>query len=231
MIWFNKISSDDIGVIVEKFPSRPIPRRKSETVSVPGRNGDILFQQNAFENVTQNYDIYVSAKDVKLHNIAAKVAQWLLQTGYLRLEDSYEPDVFRMAYYSGGIDIENLLDEYGRCTITFTCRPERYLKSGEYPVTLAKNQVLINPTSYPAKPLIKVSGSGDGHLFVGDNEIALTGINGYLVIDSDIMDCYKGSENCNSKMTGEFPMLSGITPFAWNGNITGVEVTPRWYTI
>lgn len=231
MIWFNKISSEDIGVIVEKYPSRPIPRRKSETVSVPGRNGDILFQQNAFENVTQSYDIYVSAKDIKLHNIAAKVAAWLLQTGYLRLEDSYEPDIYRMAYYSGGIDIENLLDEYGRCTITFTCRPERYLKTGEYPVTIAKNQVLINPTSYAAKPLIKVSGTGDGQLLVGDNEIALKGINGYLMIDSDMMDCYKGSENCNAKMTGDFPVLSGITTFSWTGGITGVEVTPRWYAI
>ena len=231
MIWFNGQSSDDIGVIVESYPTRAVPRRKFEKISVPGRNGDILFQEDAFENVTQTYEIYVSAKKVKLHNVAHKVAQWLLQPGYLRLEDSYEPDYYRIACYNGGEDIENYLDEFGRATISFDCFPQRFYKSGEYPITLTKNQMLINPSSYPAKPLIKITGSGAGTLTINKAGIALTGINQFLIIDSELQDCYKDGSNENAKMSGEFPVLSKDSVITWSGGITGVQITPRWFEI
>lgn len=231
MIWINKEPSLNYGVIVESYPNRPVPRRKSEAVSVPGRNGDILFLQDAFENVTQSYDVYVSAPNDKLHNVASRIVQWLMQPGYARLEDSYEPDYFRLAYYSGGIDIENMLDEFGRMTLNFNCRPEKFLKSGEFVITVSNGQTLFNPTAYPAKPLIKVKGSGNGTLVIGGKTITLSGINSFVMLDSEIMNCYKDDQNRNSTMTGDFPVLQGATQISWSGGITGVEITPRWYTI
>lgn len=231
MIWFDKQSSEDLGVYVESYPKRSIPKRKYETVSVPGRNGDILFSQDAFENETREYDIYISAKDVKLHNVAHRVAQWLNRPGYLRLEDTYEPDYYRMAYYTGGADIENYLDEFGRATISFSCLPQRFLKSGEYVMNITKNQYLINPSPYPAKPLIKVTGSGSGTLTIGEKTVNFVGLDSFLFVDSDLQDVYKNAVNQNSKMTGDFPVLEGKSQITWTGGITAVQITPRWYEI
>lgn len=231
MIYFNGRSSEELGVYVESYPVRTIPRRKTEIISIDGRSGDIIIPQEAFENVMQEYDIYISAKKKKLHTAAHAVAEWLMQSGYKRLEDSYDPEVYRMACYTGGEEIESFLDEFGRATITFNAMPQRWLKEGEKTLTVSKGMTLRNPTAYPAKPLIKVTGSGNGTLTVGGTTVTLTGINQFIMLDSEIMDAYKGTENCNSKMSGQFPELAGNSVITWTGGITAVEITPRWYSL
>lgn len=67
-----------------------------------------------------------------LQNGGAKVANWLLnQKGYQRLEDSYEPDTFRLARYIGPMDIENLMLRAGRFGLEFDCKPQKFLKKDE----------------------------------------------------------------------------------------------------
>lgn len=231
MIYFDGISSDDIGVYVEYYPSYVLPLQKYEKISVPGRSGDILFPQEAYENVPREYDIYVSAKREKLHNITRKVASWLLKSGYRRLEDSYDPEIYRMAYYSGDAEILNYLEEYGRTTLKFDCTPQRWLKSGEKTIHAVDNMVLTNPTDFSSKPLLEVTGSGNGNLFIGGKLIMLVGIQDSLTIDSETLNVYKGNQNCNNKMQGLFPEFGKSTLIHWNGGITGVGITPRWYTI
>lgn len=231
MIAFNNRTSDEFRVFVEAYPGRVIPARKIEVVSVPGRNGDIIFPQDAFDNYDQTYSIYVSAAEPALHNIAGKIIEWLAQSGYKRLEDSYDPEIYRMAYYTGGTEIESFFDEFGRAEITFNCMPQRWLKHGERAINIPNGGKLRNPTEYPAKPLIKVTGSGNGSITVGGKTVTLTGISAYLMIDSETMNCYKGTANENSKMSGTFPELSGESQITWTGGITAVEITPRWYMI
>lgn len=231
MIWFDGISSDEMNVNVESYPARSIPKRKMEIVSVPGRSGDLIFPQEAYENYDQTYSVYVSAIRAKLHNIAGEIIEWLSKSGYRRLEDSYDPEIYRMAYYSGGKDIENFFDEFGRAEIVFTCMPQRYMKYGEREIYATNGMTLRNPTMYPAKPLIKVTGSGNGTLTVGANTIALTGINEFLMIDSEAMDCYKGAVNENAKMSGNFPELRESSVISWTGAITAVDIVPRWYRL
>lgn len=46
---------------------------------------------------------------------ASKIVQWLMSgRGYCRLEDSYEPDCYRMASYAGPFDAANWMNLYGR---------------------------------------------------------------------------------------------------------------------
>ena len=58
VISWNGKRSDQFGVAVEKFPTYQKPERKRETFSVPGRNGDIVLMQDAWENITQEYEIF-----------------------------------------------------------------------------------------------------------------------------------------------------------------------------
>lgn len=231
MIYFDNKSSDDLGVYVEYYPRRHIPARKYEKVSVPGRNGDLIFTENAFENYVQTYEIYISAKQIKTTNAAKAVAAWLMKPGYRRLEDSYDPEVFRMAFFMGGAEIENYLNEFGRTTLEFDCMPQRWLKSGEQTITVTNTKTIYNPTEFISKPLIKINGSGIGTLTVNGVLKMFSGINGYLMVDSETMNCYKENQNCNSQMGGSFPEFGKETTITIGGGITSAEVIPRWFTI
>ena len=231
MIWWHGISSDDVSVIVEHCPDVILPSRKQEKISVVGRNGDLLIEQDAYENVMQRYDIYVSAEKPRLPTISHTVAEWLMVKGYQRLEDSYWLDTFRLASYTGGAEISNILNRFGRATIEFDCKPQRFYKSGDFFVDLENGGTLLNPSPYTAKPILVVQGSGSGTITAGDNTITLTDCDN-ITIDCDIMQVYQGTTNKNRTASGAFPVLpAGQTEITWTGGVTGISLKPRWWTL
>lgn len=232
MIWWHGVSSDDFNLFVQRYPNVNIPSRKQEKVSVPGRNGDIIIQEDAFENVTQSYEIYISAEKSRLPRMARFVTEWLCVKGYQRLEDSYFLDSYRLANFSGGIEIENILNRFGQATIEFDCKPQRFLHDGEIVAKYTEAGKIVNPTPFASSPLIKVYGSGSGTLTIGETTVELSGISEYLYIDSDIQDAYKGLENMNSVMTGSFPKIeTGEQVISFTGDITALDIMPRWWTL
>jgi len=136
-ITWNGVSSDTIGVIVEKIPNRYIPTRRFSPQQIAGKNGNFLMVDKSFPNVEQEYEVYLSAESQGLPSVARACAEWLMgPTGYCRLTDSYDTTVYREAFLMGGFDLENILNKFGRCTITFSCKPQKYLLTGETPVTI-----------------------------------------------------------------------------------------------
>ena len=142
-----------------------------------------------------------------------------------------EPEVYRIAFFEGDTEIENILNKAGKAEIEFTCKPERWLKIGEVPVVMTATTTLTNPTARTAKPLITVKGSGAGVLKVGAYTLNLTDCNG-IVLDCDYEDAYRNGVNMNNTVTGDFPKLpAGSTNITWSGGITGLTVVPRWWTL
>lgn len=136
-ITWNGVSSDTIGVIVEKIPNRYVPTRRFSPQQVAGRNGNILLVDKAFPNVEQEYEVYLSAESQGLPSVARACAEWLMgPDGYCRLTDSYDTTVYREAFLMGGYDLENILNKFGRCTITFSCKPQKYLLAGDTPISI-----------------------------------------------------------------------------------------------
>lgn len=136
-ITWNGVSSDTIGVIVERIPNRHVPTRRFSPQQVAGRNGNILLVDKSFPNVEQEYEVYLSAEAQGLPSVARACAEWLMgPDGYCRLEDSYDTTVYREAFLMGGYDLENILNKFGRCTITFSCKPQKYLLTGDTPIEI-----------------------------------------------------------------------------------------------
>lgn len=245
MIRWAGISNTDVGMIIEHYPRVILPNRKIEVQTVPGRNGDIVIPSESFENYEQAYDAFLDVKKFGgLEAAMPKVSDWLLgHSGYQRLEDSYFPDVYRMAYYTGGAQFVSLFNEYGEGTLTFNCAPEKYLKYGERPITLTKNQKLINPTSFTAKPLITVTGNFTNNspgvlTFTKDGVSADLSIKSLdntnsVTIDTKLHKAYSGTANKNSSIVGKFENLTlgKETVITWNNRITSVSIIPRWWTI
>lgn len=235
MIIWAGISNKDVGMIIEHYPSIVLPTKSQETQTVPGRNGDIIIENGSFENYEQQYSAFLDAKYIGgLEKAMPKIVDWLLgHDGYQRLEDSYFPDVYRMAYYSGGSEFVSIFNEYGEGSLSFNCAPEKYYKFGERSISLTNGQVLRNPSSFAAFPLITVRGSGSGTLSFNGNSVTITNIGTSVTIDTKLHKAYNGTTNRNNTISGAFEnlKLGNSTTVTWGGGVTGVDIIPRWWTI
>ena len=232
--FFNGARSIDKGLTIEYCPSVGTGQRVVEKISVPGRSGDLVIDTGAYGNYIQPYEIWFKDKLRGTTRAARDIAQWLLSgIGYMRLEDTYDPEVFRLAMFTGPFDVGNWMLTHGRATLEFDCQPQRWLKTGQLPVAVQSGQSLIN-TWQPAKPLIQVTGTGDGTLVVGGSTISISDMTGAITLDSETEDAYSGTENLNNnvQVNGGYPILqNGETAVSFSGGITAVQITPRWWSL
>lgn len=230
---FGEKNSKDFGITVEYCPPFGTGQRSVEKQSVPGRNGDLLIDTGAYSNYTQQYEVWFKGKKPTIQ-VARSIAFWLMsQTGYIRLEDSYDPDVYRMACFAGPFDVENWMLVRGRATLEFDCKPQRYLKQGEFSISVESGQTIGNQWM-PALPMIQISGTGNGQLAVGSSQVNITDMTGAITLDCDVQNAYSGTLNLNNNITitRGWPVLAtGQTSISFSGGITAVEITPRWWTL
>ena len=232
IIW-GGVPSYDFNIQVERFPPQNGPARLIETIQVPGRNGTLTIDSGAYGNYEQVYEVYFNANIKKTPAVAREVKKWLqLPAGYQRLEDTYDPEVFRLARYTGPAQIENIMNLFGRMTLSFDCQPQKWLKTGETPIGLTQKDEIINDW-FPALPLVRVNGSGSGNLYIGAYTVEIKALDGYVLLDSATQNAYKGTQNKNGDIsTDDFPVLQpGKNPVSWDGGITSVEITPRWWAL
>ena len=235
VIFFNGVSSEELGIVVEHPPNYEIAKRRYETIQVPGRNSDIIIDNNCFDNVDRTYDIAIGQEGGDFTVFASRMADWLSSgSGYCRLEDTYEPDYYKMAVMSDPGEIINILQQAGRTTVTFNRRPERFLKMGERFVDVYDGSILTNPTKYVAKPIIELSGSGNGSLTVGQRTIEIRNVVDGFIIDSELQEAYSDGINQNGNViaTDGLPILdAGENVISYSGGIKSVKISPRWWTI
>lgn len=235
IITYNGKSSQDLSVVVEHPPEYEYPERDYEIIHVPGRNGDVVIEKKTYKNVNRKYEIAVGSYTPQYTQMVNKISEWLHSSSkYARLEDSYEPDYYRMAIYAEGNSIRNLYHIAGRTTINFNCKPQRFLKTGDTKSTFSAAGTLTNPTNFTALPIITVKGSGNGVLTVGSYTVTITGIQNGMILDSMIGDAYLNTTNLNNniEIPKGFPeLVPGSNNISFSGGITSVDVVPKWWTL
>lgn len=230
----------DFGVHVSGDGSFNAPERDYETVEVPGRSGDLLFDLGRFKNIEVTYHGFIG-NDLE-SNLRSLRSFLLSQKGYKRLEDTYHPDEFRLATFVSGIDPTIIMLQAGEFDLSFNCKPQRFLKSGENKLQYSQTDISFsigNPTHQIAKPLIRVYGDGVFSIASDETSYIVTISEHenipYIDIDCDICDCYYDATNCNSYVTfsnNEFPTLvSGENSLRLENGIAQVQITPRWWEL
>ena len=232
VIIFNNKSSADCRIQVAHPPGYAYPERDYTITHIPGRNGDIIQDNGCYKNVERTYEVSFDAPNEDFATYANAVSAWLHSTtGYARLEDSYEPNYYRMATYQESNIFENLYNQAGTATIVFECKPQRFLKTGDNTITVQNSLTIMNPTGFEAYPLFKVTGTS-GVLTVNGNSITFSSIDNFVMLDCELQDAYKESINKNSTISGTFPVLKpGSNTISWTGGISSVTMKPRWWTI
>ena len=229
----NGMSSDNYNMYLTDAGIYGMAERDIEKLKVAGRNGDLLLDNHRYNNVPLSYPAII--RDDFARNYQDFMDFILSNKGYMRVEDSFNPDIFMFAVYTGEVDAKKV-ERYGKdgvFNMTFERKPERYLKSGEFPIEITSNTSIFNQYRTDALPIVRVYGTGA--LTIGDTTITINSVSEYVDIDCETQDAYKGSTNCNGNITlnnGDFFKLkSGANAVTMANTITKIVVVPRWWTL
>lgn len=235
------LSSDAMGVRIISKNVYSAPKYDASFISIPGRNGDLISPNGKFPNVTVSYTCFVPASSIAdLEDKLTAVKNWLYSEPdrYHTLSDTYDTRFYRKAVMCNKLDIADECRKIGIFTVNFSCHPMRYLTLGDTKTTYSTSPfTLVNPFYFPAKPYLKINGTGSGSMVIqssGNNAIwTFSSLGGYIECDSEQMNFYKGTVLKNDTVTGEgFPTLApGTTTVSFDGGITSVEVKPRWVSL
>lgn len=230
---FDGVNSEDYDIYIMDAKLNNGVERDYDAISVPGRNGELHIDNGRYNNVLVPYTCsIVNEADTLLQGY---LAQLYSRTGYKRLEDSIHPEYYRQAAFVSNVE-PTMFDwrNKGIFELTFNCKPQKFLKSGEKVVTLARSNVIHNPTLFDSRPLFKVTGTGT--ITVNNITITISTNPGDMVIDCDMEDAYGSNtgNNYNGYITlsmNQFPKLkSGNNSITTSSGITA-SITPRWWTV
>ena len=213
------------------------PEPDVETASVPGMNGDLVTEnaksgRRRYKNVDITYNAFF------FNGLPAKTAavkSWLLSpVGYKKLQDTYSPEFFRMATCTSAVSFDVTKNRSAEMELTFSCKPQRWSVEGQKAVTLSESgQTIRNPYEFYAEPIIRVYGTNEGVLTIGDESVTIYSFTDYVDLDCETHNAYNASGFCNGTiLSDDFPALApGTNTITWSGGITSVEITPRWWTL
>lgn len=238
---FDDINTGDYGIYISGEASFNAPARVYDMREIPGRNGTLAVDMNRYENVEVVYPAFVF--DYSMASFSERMAEirsvFLSKVSYQRLQDTYNPNEYRLAVYSGGFEIEpQHFNQTGEFELTFDCKPQRYLTSGETATTFTASGNITNPTKFASRPLIVVTGTGN--VGVGNETITIDGTASQVsYIDCEMMECYKIQSGANVSINSDvtfsgtdFPTLpSGRSGVSLGSGITRVEIQPRWWRV
>ena len=88
-----------------------------------------------------------------------------------------------MGVYSSGLDVKPAILRAGEFDLKFNCKPQRFLTSGDVPVSVESGDTLTNPTLFESKPLIECKGYGSIGINGQEIEVTLEPL-GHVVVAS-----------------------------------------------
>ena len=203
-----------------------------ETQTIPGRNGNLVFETGSYENRSGSASCFCLQEDVE--TAISSAGRFLMgRKGYRRLETSDDPNHYWMARVENSPQISMRLRTLAPFDISFDCKPQRFVKSGENAVVFSANGSLSNQYGQIALPLITLYGNGTGTLTIGSCIVEVKSLDGVLYLDSDTQNAYDNNGNKNMNInTPVFPVLmDGKSVVMFTGGIERVEIIPRWWEL
>ena len=203
-----------------------------EAQTIPGRNGDLIWETGSYENRSGSASCFCLQKDVE--KAVSSAGRFLMgKKGYRRLETSDDPDHYWMARVENSPQIAMRLRTLAPFEIGFDCKPQRFVKAGENAIVFNASGSLFNQYGQIALPFITLYGQGAGRLTIGNCVVDVKALDGTLYLDSDTQNAYNDNGNQNLNINAPvFPVLGdGEIPIAFSGGIERVEIIPRWWEL
>lgn len=235
---FDGVAASDYGVKMQSpfWLDAPSPSN-AYNQKIAGRNGNLVEWDGSYQNRDGEASCVIVDRD-GCDKFTTFVSSIFQNSGYRRLTVDSMPDVYLMAMIVSGGEYQFVKKMLNTFTIKFSCKPQKWLLSGEDATAFSKSGTLKNPTLFPAKPIITVTGTGAGNLTIGGTTVEIKSLDSALILDCEQQTAYSKSgdsaaENKNSTIYApEFPVLSpGNNAVSWTGKITKISIVPRWWTL
>lgn len=224
---FDGVNSLDYGIYITGDGVYNAPTRDVEMITIAGRNGEYALDNGRFNNISVTYKAgsFASTQTEFAEKISDFRNAILSKVGYKRLEDDYHPNEYRMAVYMNGLEVDPVhYSEAGEFELTFDCKPQRFLKSGEVKQTVGE----WGETETASGSIASFNGESD------------TGIKS-LLIDLDYLQsgrntvkAYASGKNLLWNMQGNTYTTSGITfTKTADGKViaNGTATANAWYKL
>lgn len=221
-----------------------------ETVSIPGRNGDLHRWDGSYNNREIVGECFL-LDHAAVRNIDVINAWLISEPGYFRFEDTADSKHFMFARAARGIPRNMKAGMLNSFELMFDAMPERYLKSGDRYLDIYNGAGYsgdaINPTAYPSSPLLKIvvepgkqykvyfnkGGESIGNLVVNSGEYE-----GAIFYDTKNDRAYSGGgEELGGLVLAEgdlriYPRSGSDRVIVWAANGIGrLSIMPRWWEI
>ena len=205
----------------------PVSQKEIETINIAGRNGTLTKELGFLDrSITVNFNFKTRTRNDNMSKKIRNITSLLLNAKKISFTDDRE--VYYKVKAVSVSDIERTLRMLGSFSATFTVDPFAYYNLYSK-IILTNHSKIYNIGTYESEPHIKVFGSGNATLNINNKEITLKDIDGFIEIDSELKETFKDNASKNDKKVGEYPLfLIGENTISWTGNITKIEIEPRW---
>ncbi|MFS9204456.1 phage tail family protein [Streptococcus parasanguinis] len=228
---FNGVSSTTHGLRVTSDYVINSTGNDVETVSVPGRDGDLLISKNRLKSVTIELPCTVLSSR-KLTDAESDISNWLNVDGYKDLTLSWDPDFIYRSAFIETFEIASLMRQFGKVKLNFLTYPVKFYKQGRTTQTLSNGATVNGLGNVKANPVITLVGSGDCTLTINGRKTKLRAVQNTITLDMQARQVFSGNLPAWDKVVRapqyQMPYLdAGRNLISWDGDFT-VKMAPYW---
>ena len=229
-ITLNGIRSDSVkGLLISELPPVVKPQQRTEIEEIDGRDGDIVTKLG--------YSAYDRTMLIGLHGDfdIDDVIRFFDSEGDAIF--SNEPDKLYKYQILDDIEFERLI-RFRKAKVSFHVQPFKYSAVERIKTINAETEDsfrVLNSGNTVARPRITITGSGTINLSLNNHQMFVInlGNEGYITIDTEEMNAYKGSTLKNRLVTGNydnFALTIGMNVISWTGDVDAVSIEKysRW---
>lgn len=228
---FNGVSSTTHGLRVTSDYVINSTGNDVETVTVPGRDGDLLISRNRLKSVT----IELPCTILSNHNLTdagSEISNWLNVDGYKDLTLSWDPDFIYRSAFIETFEIAGLMRQFGKVKLNFLTYPIKFYKQGRTTRTLSNGATVNGLGNVKANPVITLVGSGDCTLTINGRKTKLRAVQNTITLDMQARQVFSGNLPAWDKVVRapqyQMPYLdAGRNLISWDGDFT-VKMAPYW---
>jgi phage-related protein len=223
---FNGVDSRAMGVHVIKYPPIIRPAERLKYVTIPGRAGDLT--QSEGENIFDAYTRAMEVSNARGFSLDA-VRKWLRGRGTMIIGN--EPQFAYQVDLGAQCQYDKIIRGIWGGPLQMRTQPYKLDATPESPITVTASPATItNPGDVRAKPRVVINGSGNITLTMGGKTLIITGAQSGWVYDAALewVTDANGVPMFNVS-SGTYPDLPvGQSAVLFTGNVTSLEITPRW---
>ncbi len=159
-LWIDGVSASSLGIRLQGPLELSALQPKVEVVSVPGKDGELVFPDGSFNNREGTVAAYVYSHEL-VQKSMTEIYQWLFGSlGYRKIVTSGDPDHFLNARIVNAGEIIDRINRLAPFTIRLSCEPRRYLHDEGNEIQLVGDQrirqTVLNPCQTDVFPLFKI---------------------------------------------------------------------------